>query len=378
MVARDARRSGRARWLAALAIPALLMVPASTAAQEAYTPERQGGIPGGLLPEELSLWQYDADAGTYGPVEGDATQPYVPNLRPFPEGTVIGFAEGLASIPFSAEINKGIYRLADELGYEVVYCDNNFDPNLAVSCAETIAQQAPDFVVESNWQAGAAQSVMDIFDAAKIPVATIDVVHPNAIFVGADNWTSGYTAGQAAGGYALAQDRCADVWILLGVNPGEGDAANQRLVGFKDGVQEACGPIPPERIHEFLNDAQDSAQSLTIATDWLTANPQAGFVLASTIDDARSDGVARALTQSGREGVAVGQGCDTIGIESTRVGVDENHFLGCVAFYPEKYADYAISVAADVLEGKAVPQEVHLEHVFLDSSTIDDVYPPAG
>ena len=123
------------------------------------------------------------------------------------------------SIPFSAEINKGIYRLADELGYEVVYCDNNFDPNLAVSCAETIAQQQPDFVVESNWQAGAAQSVMDIFDAAKIPVATIDVVHPNAIFVGADNWTSGYTAGQAAGGYALAQDRCADVWILTGRQP---------------------------------------------------------------------------------------------------------------------------------------------------------------
>jgi len=90
---------------------------------------------------------------------------------------------------------------------------------------------------------------------------------------------------------------------------------------------------------------------------------------------ALSDGVARALTQSGREGVTVGQGCDDIGIAATRVPVAEDHFLGCVAFFPEKYPDYAISIAADVLEGKPVPQEVHLQHVFLDENTIDDVYP---
>jgi ribose transport system substrate-binding protein len=376
MVARGDRRSSRVRRLAILPLAALLLVPATSAAQDADEPQRQGGIPGGLLPEELSLWQYDVETGRFEVVEGDASQPYEVNLRAFAPDTLIGFAEGLAAIPFSAEINKGIYRHADELGYEVAYCDNNYDAALAVSCAETIAQQTPDFVVESNWQAGAAQSVMDIFDAARIPAVTIDVVHPNAIFLGADNWTSGFIAGEAAANHAAASDRCGDVSILLGVNPGEGAAANERLTGFAAGVQSVCGAIPPERIGEILTDQQTSEQALTLATDWLTANPQAGYVLASTIDDARSDGVARALTQSDREGVAVGQGCDTIGIEATRGSVEEDHFLGCVAFFPEKYADYAISIAADVLEGKPVPQEVHLEHVFLDSSTIDEVYPP--
>jgi len=378
MVAGGIRRSGRIGWLAALAIPALLIVPTTAVAQDTYVPQRQGGIPGGLLPDELSLWQYDKDSGTYQVVEGDASAAYVPNLRAFPPETLIGFAEGLAAIPFSAVINQGIYRHADELGYTVAYCDNNFDAALAVSCAETITQQSPDFVVESNWQAGAAQSVMDIFDAAKIPAVTVDVVHPNAIFLGADNWTSGFIAGEAAANHAAASDRCGDVWVLLGVNPGEGAAANERLTGFTEGVQSVCGVIPQERIGQLLTDQQTSEQALTLATDWLTANPQAGFVLASTIDDARSDGVARALTQSGREGVAVGQGCDTIGIEATRIPVAENHFLGCVAFFPELYADYAISIAADVLEGKPVPQEVHLEHRFLDETTVGDVYPVAA
>ncbi len=55
--------------------------------------------------------------------------------------------------------------------------------------------------------------------------------------------------------------------------------------------------------------------------------------------------------------------------------VDETHFLGCVAFFPEKYADYMMSIAADVLAGTPVPQEVHIEHQFLDRSNIATFYP---
>lgn len=368
-------RGPRPNVASALILAALVTAaPAAALAQDEYVPERKGGIPGALLPDQIDSWLYDKESASYVPTDADAMA-YQVNLRAFPEGTRIGFAEGLAAIPFSNAINRGIYRLADELGFEVIYCDNNYDAQLAVSCAETIAQQGPDFVIESNWQAGAAESVMEIFDAAAIPVATIDVVHPNAIFMGADNWTSGFLAGEAAGGWAAAADRCGEVWLLLGVNPGEGDAANERLTGFADGVQTVCGRIPEERIDTILTDQQTSEQSLTLATDWLTAHPEASLVLSSTIDDARSDGVARALTQSGREGVAVGIGCDDIGIAATRIAVEENHFLGCVAYFPERYPDYLLSIAADVLEGKPVPQEVHIDHVFLDATTIGDVYP---
>ena len=110
---------------------------------------------------------------------------------------------------------------------------------------------------------------------------------------------------------------------------------------------------------------------------WLTAHPDpAAYVLSTSIDDARADGVAKALTQSSREGYAVGLGCDDIGQASTKASAaSQNHFLGCVAYFPEKYPDYAISIAADIAEGKPVPQEVHLEHVFYDASTIGTVYP---
>ena len=348
---------------------------ASADGHAAFEPDRAGGIAGALLPEERALWQYDSETGAFSEVDGDASAPYEPNVRALPEGTKIGFAEGWAAIPFSYAINQRLYELADELGFEVVYCDNNFDADKAVACAETIAQQQPDFVLESNWQSGAAGSVMAIFDDAGIPVASVDVVHPNAIFLGADNYISGLIGGQAAGEYADSLGRCDDTYILLGINPGEGDAANERLTGFADGVQTVCGAFPEDRIDDELIDAGTTDQALTIVTDWLTAHPQAGFVLATAIDDPRSAGMSNAMAQSGREGAAVGIGCDEIGVALTRTPVEENNFLGCVAYFPEKYPDYAVSIAADILEGKALPQEVHLDHVFLGQETVGDVYP---
>jgi ribose transport system substrate-binding protein len=370
---------GRVRIGAAALTALALLIPAAGEAQSpgTFTPTRQGGIPGALLPDELHLWQWDPATSTYVQAEGDASQPYVPNLdRTAPEGTSIAFAEGLAAIPFSAVINEGIHTYAQQMGFDVPYCDTAFDAAKAVACAEQLSQQAPDFVINSNWQAGAGPAMMDIFDAAGIPTTSIDVVHPNAIFMGADNYTSGFIAGQHAGQRVADLGHCADVWIYVGENLGEGEAANQRLVGFKDGVQTLCGPIPDDRFGSEIFDQQSAEQALTKTTDWLTAHPQATFIAATSIDDARADGIAKALAQSGRDGVAVGLGCDTIGIEATKAAPpEESRFLGCVAYFPERYPDYVVSIALDVLEGKAVPQEVHIAHEFLDRDTISSVYP---
>lgn len=341
-----------------------------------FSPRPQGGINGALLPSERSLWTYDAATGVYVEAEGDASVPYTPNLRE-PEGDVtFAFAEGWAAIPFSVAINQGVYRIADDLGIEIIYCDQEFDAEKAVTCAEQLTQQGPDFAIVSNWQSGAAEAVMAIYNAAKVPVVNIDVWHPNGIFFGADNYVSGQIGGKAAGEYAKSLDKCANVTILNGGNPGEGEAANQRLAGFADGVQEICGALPADRIKTEIFDAGTTEQALTKTTDWLTANPGASFVLATSIDDARSAGISKALAQNTRDGVAVGLGCDEIGIASTKEGEPSaTHFLGCVAYFPEKYPDYVMSIGLDVLAGSPVPNEVHIEHQFLDRASIGSVYP---
>lgn len=360
----------------ALAILAIGFGASPAIAQSTFTARPQGGIQGALLPSERKLWTYDAASGKYVAVPGDASGEYVPNLRKPAKHLTFAFAEGWAAIPFSVSINKGIYRIAKDLGIDIIYCDQEFKPEKAVTCAEQLSQQKPDFAVVSNWQSGAAEAIMKIYDKAKIPVVTIDVWHPNAIFFGADNYISGEIGGKAAGNYAKGLGKCGEVTLFNGINPGEGDAANQRIAGFIDGVQEICGAIPADRIKSEIFDAGTTEQALTKTTDWLTANPGASFILGTSIDDARSAGMAKAMAQNGRDGAAVGLGCDEIGVASTKQGDPATtKFLGCVAFFPEKYPDYVMSIGLDVLDGKPVPDEVHIEHKFLDKSTISSVYP---
>ncbi len=179
-LARFSVRHGRSRWMPLAAVGALALVaalPTATSADQSsspaggsgFTPTRTGGIPGSLLPSELSLWQWDPATSKYVVAEGDASQPYVPTLRAAPAGTKIGYAEGWAAIPFSASINKGIYANAAQVGAEIAYCDIDFKEEKAVSCAELISQQQPTFVINSNWQAPAAAAVMAVYDGAGSP-----------------------------------------------------------------------------------------------------------------------------------------------------------------------------------------------------------------
>ena len=346
----------------------------STEEAGAYTPVLTGGIPGALLPEELKLWKYDFATAKYTPTEGDA-QSYVLNLVKPDKTFTLAHMDGWATNPFAIPIAKGIAKLAKDLGLKLIYCDAEFKPEKAISCAEILASQKPDFVIAGNWQSGAAAAIMAIFDKAKIPAASIDVSHPNAIFFGASNYASGVVGGKAAGEYAKANWDCKDVWVFMGENLEEGEAADLRLVGFADGVQEVCGALPADRIDRMRLSAGTADQAITVTTDWLTAHPEAKHILSGTIDDERANGMAKAFAATKRDGMAVGQGCDSVGIAVVKMApASENRFLGCAAYYPEKYGDYLVSIALDVMAGKAVPQEIHMEHTFLDHDTIGTVY----
>ena len=340
----------------------------------AYTPVLTSGIPGALLPEELKLWKYDFATAKYTPTEGDAKS-YVVNLVKPDKTFTLAHMDGWATNPFAIPITKGIAKLAKDLGLKLIYCDAEFKPEKAISCAEILASQKPDFVIAGNWQGGAAAAIMAIFDKAKIPAASIDVSHPNAIFFGASNYASGVVGGKAAGEYAKATWDCKDVWVFMGENLEEGEAADLRLVGFADGVQEVCGALPADRIDRMRLSAGTADQAITVTTDWLTAHPEAKHILSGTIDDERANGMAKAFVATKRDGMVVGQGCDSVGIAVVKMApASENRFLGCAAYYPEKYGDYLVSIALDVMAGKAVPQEIHMEHTFLDHDTIGTVY----
>ncbi|HZV72260.1 MAG TPA: substrate-binding domain-containing protein [Conexibacter sp.] len=340
-----------------------------------FTPIRVASIKGDLPPASRKLWHYDTKTGKYVVVSGDASTFDAKLAKPAKPFT-LAYMDPWAANPFSIPIREGVQKYAKQLGLKLIYCDTAFKADKAIDCADLLARQHPAFAIAGNWQSGAADAVMRIFDNAKIPTDSIDVWQPNSVFFGADNYTSGVIGGKAAGEYAKQHWDCKDVWVFLGENKEEGEAADQRIVGFADGVQEVCGKLPSGQISRERMAAATGDQALTVTTDWLTAHPQAKHVLGASLDDERASGIAKAFTSTGRDGQAVGMTCDTVGIEvAKQAPSSQNHYLGCVAFFPEHYAQYLVAIALDVVADKNVPEEVHLEHKLLTHDTIGTYYP---
>ncbi len=313
-------------------------------------------------------------------IAGDAPAPeFDPTTRRAEKEWVIGYAHAWAALDFDAKITESVMRAAEKSGVKIVgNCDIEYSPEKAVTCAEQLVALSPDAVIFPNWRVEAWPAVMKIFDAAKIPVTVADVWAPNAIFFGGDNYTAGTISGKAVGEYAKETWNCEGVWILLGEQPVAGPAADLRLVGFRDGVRTFCD-VPDSQVARVDQSEGSTDYALTVTADWLTGNPEAERVLCQALDDTTGTGMARALQQAGREGVCGGQAAELVALERIREGsVEETRYLGTVGFFPELYGVYDVAIVIDLLEGKAVPQEVHAPHAWIDRSNIDEFYDEDG
>lgn len=341
-------------------------------------PGPRGGILGALPPDEVFSWKYNFDTGMFEQEGTDPAPPFDPSPRTASQNWKIGWSNPWAALEFSTLLENSTIRTAEAAGASVVgNCDIEFDPAKALGCTETVLQLNPDAVVFPNWQEAAAEASMALYNAARVPVVNMDVYHPNAIFFGADNFTSGAISGVNAGLYAKETWDCKDVWILLGENLTAGEAPDLRLVGFQQGIQAVCG-VPDERVVRIPVDGS-TEQGLQATLDWLTGNPDALHPLAASLDDVVTVPMSRALEQAGRDGIASGQGGELNAIERIYEGpVEQTKFLGTTAYFPEFYGDFAVAVLIDILEGKAVPQEVHISHVYLDRDNIADYYTTDG
>ena len=339
-------------------------------------PGPSGGILGGLPPDLVFPWTYNFDTATFDAGSSPAA-PFDPSIRTASQDYEIAWVSGWAALEFSQYIANSIKSTAAASGVHVgAICDSEFDPEKALACAETVAESDPDAVIFGNWRSEAAESSMEVFDDAGIPVITIDVWHPNAIFFGANNYVSGALAGVNTGLYALETWNCEGIHVLLAQNLSAGEAPDLRTSGFADGVQAVCGgDVPVSKI-----DVDGSPENGFVSTtDWLTGNPDAEHVLATSLDDVVAVPMSRAMEQADRSGVAAGHGSEPNGVERLNEdSVSETRYLGSVAYFPELYGVYAVAALIDILDGRAVPQEIHIDHVWVNRDNVDEYYDPEG
>jgi ribose transport system substrate-binding protein len=304
-------------------------------------------------------------------VAGDQYRPLVVS-RPRREFR-LGYAAMSSTSLFSREITEGIRLAAASRGVELIELDNHLSARVAIRNSERLVRDRVDLAIEFQVAQKAADTISHNFAAAGIPLIAIHTPHPGAVFFGGNNYVAGRIAGRALGRWAARKwGGKVDSVLLLG-HAAAGSITHMRLTGTTVGITETLYGHDSAAVVE-MDVKGGYAETLEALMKYIPRTT-ATRILVGCINDSVALAAARAFEETGRA-----EHCAVVGQNGTlpaRVELRRPHsrLIGSVGFFPERYGEQILSLAFDILEGKATGPAVFIKHTLITRENVNDLYP---
>ena len=298
---------------------------------------------------------------------------------------IIGFNQGSSTIDFLKKVGDSIASVAEQKGVKFIYAESNFDPEQIMSNVESLLLQGAQVIIDFNVNAEVGGNIVEVCAAQGVPVIGIDVKYVSrdgdeSWFFGANNLESGKVAGRALAEKVVAEWDGKIEKLVLFFNSENGEEVKKRLSGIYDGLIESGEVTLAEEDVVYIDMGGGGSDTTLIGlqklTDFLTAHPNLRHIGVGTVNDQTAQGCFSAVQNANRGDhvFIVSHGCDSPSIENLRLPV-ANAWIGSTAYFPERYGEYIVPLALDILAGKNPPKMMTMEHVFIDRSNINKYYP---
>jgi ABC-type sugar transport system substrate-binding protein len=355
------QRRGRARPLrhAAAAVAASLV--AGAFAQQAIAQEVIASENFDVTSQDYVKW--NKATCQFEPAE--AKGPYVAEVRKSDKPIRIVFTPEEQTNPVFVAQAKKLVELGKQANVEVTVLDNAFpDTQRPVQNALQAVQMKADLVLSELIMPDLNPAVQQKYKDACIPMINIfgmpKYPYP-APTIQAIHRENGVTMAKAAIEIIKAKGWPADqIWVVSCGDPvtasGPG-TAEDLMLGFADTVKAAFN-IPADHISPVLvcSQANGPLGSKEAVTDWLTAHPQAKYVVGSAWNDVKAFGMAQALEGAGytaANALTAGRDANAEQLAAMKAGsiLQVNLDLKLI----DGWTAAMIGVAEDILAGKPVP-----------------------
>ena len=306
---------------------------------------------------------------------GETTATSYPPLTTESPHYRIGFANLGEEIPFAIDVRRGLERAAKQAGnIDLVLADNQLDGEVALRVADRLIAKQVDLAIEYQIDEKVGSIIMNKFQRAEIPVIALDLPLVGATFFGADNYQSGFMAGEALGHWVQQHWQGDFGRLVVLEEPRAAALPTTRIQGQIDGLQSVVGEIPEARITR-LDSGNRSDISEREMTQFLDSNPEEHRLSVICFNDDAALGALRAAQKARRaeDVVIIGQGADRM-IRAELRHLD-SRVIGSTAYRPEKYGEKLIDLALKILRGEPVAPAVFTEHTFITPHNIDRYYP---
>lgn len=288
----------------------------------------------------------------------------------------IGYAGLSSEFPFVADVNRGLESAAKQAGLDLIVLDNKYDPQAALSNADTLVLRKADVVIEFQTDAQIAPALCEKFKAAGLgeKVIAIDIPHePCAVFFGANNRRAGEIAGEELAKAAKAKWGSVDKLVLLEL-PQSGELVRSRTDGYVDGVRKVFPDFPDSKVVKV--DGKGALEpSLTATRNLLPTLAGDQHLLLGAVNDPSAVGAFRAIQSAGRQDAFLIGGQNATIEARQEICNNSKTFIGTVGYFPEKYGQALVDLARKLHTGESTDDSVYIEHQWVSSANIREFYP---
>lgn len=285
---------------------------------------------------------------------------------------------GLANINEKATFGKlvkmGFEEACAARGWKLTYVDNNSDGATAVSNAEILVNNQVDFVVDLNIDQSVAETLLEIFNGANIPVLAVDIAMGDAPFFGIDSNEMGLISGAYAANYIKENWEGSVEYVVLFTQIASGDEVQKRCRSAVTSLQEAGIEIGAIEEIEGLGDTATAQQRFA---DFLTAHPEAHKIAIFTINENPATGAYAAAVTADREWdmriFSAGVGSQFVDPMYESEG--NQSWVTSVACFPELYGEQVCKLVEGYLASGEIPAVNNAQLTSIDWSNIGEFYP---
>ncbi len=275
---------------------------------------------------------------------------------------------------FGKLVKYGFEQATAARGWKLVYADNNADGQTAVTNAELMVMQDVDFVVDMNVDASVGQTIMDIFNAAEIPVLAIDIMLPGAPFFGIDSPELGYFNGETAGKYIQENYDGEVEYVVLVTQRAAGEVGYTRVRTAIDALDDMGIKYGEVVEIEGENDTSIAQQRFT---DFLTAHPDAKSIIVFTTNEITGQGVHAAACTAGREWDIrlFSANCGSTFIDPLYATEGNTSWVSTISNFTELYGEQACQLVEQYFAEGSIPDTIGCKLEAINWENVTEYYP---
>jgi ribose transport system substrate-binding protein len=285
----------------------------------------------------------------------------------------LGYAAQGTNYQFSREVSASLERAAKEQGVELIALDNRYSAKIAQRNADLLVREKVDLAIEFQTDETVAPIVAAKYREAGIPMIAIDIPHPGATYYGANNYEAGLIGGRYLGRWVKEHWHSELDEVILLELPRAGNLPQMRLTGMLVGINLTLPSAKSCRI-THLNGDGELGPSFEVVRKHIRTSTSRRIVVGA-INDVSAIGALRAFEEAGRADTCAVMGQNASPEGRAELREPNTRLIGSVAFFPERYGPDLIRVSLDILNKRAVPPAVFVDHKLITPMTVDHFYP---